>query len=314
MIELSTSDVPAPDRLAYWCDHVCDVFVELQVGHLAERPLRGRIAVEDVDVLRLATVATTPQEVRRTPRLIARSEREYLAYGVLLQGEGLAAQDGREALLTPGTGVFYDTTRPYTLRFGSSFSFLVALAPRSVLGRLAAAGEVCARPLGPDLPVAALVSPFLRNLADQGGRLGPEERVRLGATAEALLAAAVASVAGSVARPDAVRTAQRLRAERFVEENLADPGLGPADVAEALGVSLRYVHRLFEDGPDTVAALIRERRLAGAREALADPRQHRRTVASIAAGFGFRDAGQLARAFRARYGTTPREFRARAGR
>jgi AraC-like DNA-binding protein len=47
----------------------------------------------------------------------------------------------------------------------------------------------------------------------------------------------------------------------FIEARLSDRDLTPAKVAAAHHMSVRRLHKLFEDEPLTVAALIRRRRL-----------------------------------------------------
>jgi AraC family transcriptional regulator, positive regulator of tynA and feaB len=53
----------------------------------------------------------------------------------------------------------------------------------------------------------------------------------------------------------------RSAAETHIDHNLADTRLTPAAVAAAIGVSFRTLHRAFEGADDSVAGLIRTRRL-----------------------------------------------------
>lgn len=48
--------------------------------------------------------------------------------------------------------------------------------------------------------------------------------------------------------------ALRVRMERFVQDNLTDPTLGPQAVADAMGVSLRSAHHVFNRDGRTLAA------------------------------------------------------------
>jgi hypothetical protein len=45
---------------------------------------------------------------------------------------------------------------------------------------------------------------------------------------------------------DSLRSAQLAAVKRHVDLHLADPGLTPAGAADALGMSVRQLHRLFE--------------------------------------------------------------------
>jgi AraC-like DNA-binding protein len=104
--------------------------------------------------------------------------------------------------------------------------------------------------------------------------------------------------------PDRVYTA----AVDYIERHLGEPHLRPPQIAEALGVSLRYLHRAFDDKELTVARLLRERRLEQVANALrsASPPP----LSGIATRYGFASQDQLARAFRRRYGMSMTEYRA----
>nr|WP_275405297.1 helix-turn-helix domain-containing protein [Streptomyces sp. SID11385] len=102
----------------------------------------------------------------------------------------------------------------------------------------------------------------------------------------------------------------REEAEEYVRTHLDDPGLGPETVAAGVHVSTRQLHSLFHDTGTTVSAFIRARRLEAARRDLDDPR-HALTVTAIAARRGFADGSHLTRVFKAEYGITPTDYRAR---
>ncbi|MBE7190742.1 helix-turn-helix domain-containing protein, partial [Jatrophihabitans endophyticus] len=80
-------------------------------------------------------------------------------------------------------------------------------------------------------------------------------------------------------------------------------------IAAALGVSLRYLHRAFDDKEATVARHLRERRLEQVAAALRTANRQP-ALQSIASRFGFTGQDQLARAFRRRYGMSMTEYRA----
>ena len=89
-----------------------------------------------------------------------------------------------------------------------------------------------------------------------------------------------------------------------------DADLGPEEVAAACGISVRYLHELLRDTNRTLGAWLRDQRLAAAHEDLSNPADHR-SIGAIAYAHGFSDQAQFSRAFRARYGLTPKDVRAR---
>jgi len=107
-----------------------------------------------------------------------------------------------------------------------------------------------------------------------------------------------------------VRAAHLARIESFVRRHIDDPDLGPEEVAAGCGLSVRYLHELLRDTNQTLGSWIRDQRLAAAREDLANA-SDKRSIGEIAYARGFADQAQFSRAFRARYGITPKEARLR---
>lgn len=102
------------------------------------------------------------------------------------------------------------------------------------------------------------------------------------------------------------------RIKDYAIHHLGDPSLSPEQIATAHHVSVRYLHKLFQSEETTVARWIQRRRLEMcardlSRRAAASP-----TVSCVARRWGFVSPAHFSRVFRAAYGATPREWRARA--
>jgi AraC-like DNA-binding protein len=98
-------------------------------------------------------------------------------------------------------------------------------------------------------------------------------------------------------------------ARDLADQWLTHPDLSPDVLARQLNVSVRTLQRAFALEGDSVAAYLRARRLAEARKALTTPTLSgdRPGISEIAARWQFADASHFSRAFRRRYGMTPRE-------
>jgi AraC-like DNA-binding protein len=103
--------------------------------------------------------------------------------------------------------------------------------------------------------------------------------------------------------------ARREQIGRHLRRHFADPDLSAADVAAAVGVSRRYLHRLYaEDGRSFREELI-ALRIEACLRALLDANQAELTIAEIAYAAGYADISQFNRHFRRLKGTTPSELR-----
>ncbi len=305
---LTTDAVDPADRLEYWREIVCSVFLELKVTSPSITSFAGSVDVTSWGQARITRVATQGQTVtRKLPD--ARSD---CLVSLQLTGTGYVTQSGRTAKLGPGDLALYDSIRPYRLDFGAPFQQLVLQFPRQ---------ELIAR--GIDIPGAvarrcsggegrgAVAAQFLRTLATHSDELIDPHRDHLGTQAIGHVAVTLADLRGDAVEAQTALAFHRRRALQYVQRNLDDPGLSVSRVAEALGLSVRTIQQAFAEDDTQLSTTILQARLSRARAALLDPAQVGHTITRIAHGCGFLSASHFSRVFKSEYGHTPGEFRLR---
>jgi acetamidase/formamidase/AraC-like DNA-binding protein len=107
----------------------------------------------------------------------------------------------------------------------------------------------------------------------------------------------------------ATQVANLHRLCQTIERWLDDPDLTPARVAEAEGISERYLQKLFEGSGTSFTHYLRERRLQRTSAELSSPAEAHHSISEIAYRNGFNDSAHFSRVFRHRFGLSPREFR-----
>jgi len=140
-----------------------------------------------------------------------------------------------------------------------------------------------------------------------GNSLADADRAQLGAQI-AILADMTVRAEDSGPVMD-VRESRRRAILDYIDRNLADADLGISGISRAFGFSSRTIHKLFEGEAQTVARLIWERRLERCRKDMADPALAARSITEIAHLWGFSDSQHFSRAFKLRFGLTPRAYR-----
>jgi AraC-like DNA-binding protein len=193
--------------------------------------------------------------------------------------------------------VLIDPARP--ARFASTASsHVTVLVPRRELRlRPGDAARLVGVRIKGDRGPAALASSLARDIARSLTGFRPDEADRTAAAVIELISVALKAQLGD-ARPD-LDEALRNRVLGYIEARLPDRDLAPVGIAAAHHISVGRLHKLFEDEPLTVAALIRRRRLERCR---ADLARSDRTVAAVAARWGFADPAHFSRLFKATYG------------
>ncbi|MFJ9151620.1 helix-turn-helix domain-containing protein [Streptomyces sp. NPDC102270] len=270
-------------------------------------PLRGRrhvgddfradVVTRDLGPLRLVELVTPEGECFRDARSVRAADSELWQIELVTRGRVRAEQGGSTAVLGPTDLVLVDPVRP--VRFTSTATrHVTMLVPRQSL-RLGPdeADRLTGVRIRGDRGPGALVSSLARDMTRSLDGFRADEADRSAAAVIELIAVALSAQLGD-SRPVADEVL-RNRIVGFIEARLSDRDLAPAKVAAAHHMSVRRLHKLFEDQPLTVSALIRRRRLERCR---ADLARTDRTVAAVAASWGFADPAHFSRLFKATYG------------
>ena len=101
----------------------------------------------------------------------------------------------------------------------------------------------------------------------------------------------------------------REAAAHFIACNLSNPALNAALIAKHCAVSVRYLHAAYAAGSQTLGSHIRETRLEHCRTALQSTELRDRSVFEIALRWGFNDPAYFSRAYKSRFGKSPRDDR-----
>ncbi|MEV7127379.1 helix-turn-helix domain-containing protein [Streptomyces sp. NPDC093260] len=308
---LTTDSVPDEEKLDYWRAAVSRGLVPMAVTPRGEDPIAGRITTGHLGYLRVCAVEADAQRTSRTAAHIARSPEAFLAVGVQLRGTATLVQDGRRTAVAERDIVVYDTARPYSLDYPERFSTRVVHLPRRVLGL---PDEQIRRITGTVVDTAqgigSVLLPFLATLVTSAHTCSPAVAGRLAATVLDFFATLVAEHTGSGEEgPDGARRELVLRVRDHIDRNLGDHDLSPQTVAAAHHISVRYLHRLFQDEGITVSRLVQRRRLEESARELARGGASAPTVSAVARRWGFVSPAHFSRVFRGCYGCSPLEWR-----
>lgn len=96
---------------------------------------------------------------------------------------------------------------------------------------------------------------------------------------------------------------------RYIEVHLANPKLSTTMVADACGVSRRYISWLFRTKDTTFSDVIWEKRLAKAKSWLESTNPREISIVEIAYNVGFKSSAHFSRKFKRTYKTNPRDCR-----
>jgi AraC-like DNA-binding protein len=307
---IDTSTVAPHERMELWSAATSALFCPSELRPVHPAPFCGRMARYGLGPLDVFRVRGSAVQLERTTRGIRAADPEFFSLSMLRSGCLLARQEERASEVGQGVVAALDSSLPFAMRADGAFDQIVITIPKALLRPHAeriARRTGCAVSLrsGPGRVAAALVAQVVAEL--ESGRVGPQDAD----LADGLLALVRALYAGEAAGEQAggMQDVHLRAVKAYIEAHLQDRDLGPASIARAQFISLRYLHKLFEREGVTVSRFIRERRLERCRRDLQDPALAHETILAIAARWGFASASHFSHAVRAAYGCSPSELR-----
>jgi len=259
-----------------------------------------------IDDLALVDCECDPCSGTRQRRQLGETDGEFVIILITRAGRETVSQGDAEANLQPGDAVAWVSTQPARFAVWERLSKRSLLIPRSALDEVGARAWVNAgATLDGAAPATRLLTSYLDVLSRSLAELGPAAvTAARNATLELVVGALHADAGtGSAAT---VRPALRAAMDRYIDQHLLDQAIGAGAVAHAVGVSVRTVNRVYNASGQTVSEVVRGRRLARARDHLAEGTD---PIAVIASRWGFSDSSHFSRTFKAHYGDSPRHYR-----
>lgn len=291
----TTTNDPADDRA-------------IHTSHLPWRlefpgPRRATIREAGLGDSRAVSCRITALHGVRGAAEIGRTGGDVVALMMVRGGAEYLHQYARTSLVRPGQAVLWDGVCPMTCDTAEGVVKQTLFMPRERLRALFPRPEGLFARTVESSAALRLLGRWLAAAIDESA-----EDSSLTRFAEDLSAELVQCVlAGLDGGPGDSRAVLLAGIREFVDANLADPDLSLDVVAAANAVSLRYLHTLFADTGETPAGYLRRRRLERARELMRT--RPSLAVHEVGERCGFASPSAFSRAFRARFGESPREAR-----
>ncbi|NIB38504.1 helix-turn-helix domain-containing protein [Pseudomaricurvus alkylphenolicus] len=316
-----TSKIDQASQLEYWADYVCRTLTKLQINKIdhAEKGFRGRLSQASFGQISITSALAQESEVQLTREGIASADEEFLLMHLQYRGKSNIWHNGRELDLKKGDIEICDCTQPYRLRISGDNSplheMLVLRIPHAALAqRVSNVHELAGSFIDNSSDMGQLVSQFVINVWERRGGINEELAPQLGNQVLDLLSLALNSTGAMSGNAEsAARTGHLVRMKRFIDDNLSDGALTPAEVAAAACISLRYAHKLFKDDGQSIAGYIMQRRLQQCCTMLSSGKHQGLTITEIAHMWGFKDASHFGHAFKREFAMSPRAYRMERG-
>ncbi len=309
---ISTEGVDLAARSRHWHDTIARAYFPLDLTFRRPDAFNGSLTSWQLGQVSLTRLTSDSLLYRRLPRHFREPGPEEFLVTIPTRSEVRFAQCGKEIRANPGAYFIERSHEPYEFSHDDPADlWVMKISVEMMAGRIRAPDRFCSLEFDATNGASGFFIDMLQLVPGRYDSMTDETRATVGRQLADLLSLAMqADDRVMQSNVSSVRAAHLARIEGFVRRHLDLPDLGPESVAAGCGISVRYLHEILRDTNTTLGAWIRDMRLQAAQEDLANPAD-RRSIGEIAWARGFTDQAQFSRAFRARFGMTPREMRNR---
>ncbi|MBN9136757.1 helix-turn-helix domain-containing protein [Agrobacterium pusense] len=310
---ITTGATRAPDRSRHWHEAIASAYFPLDLRFREADRFSGDLTTWRFGDVSISRLTSDSLQYLRLPHHFRGAREEEFLVTVPAKAEVYFSQSGRDVKCRPGGFILERSSEPYQFSHAEPADMWVLKVDADALtGRLRAPDRFCTLQFEANNGAGGLFNDMLQLLPARFDGMTQEARATVGRQLVDLLVLAIkADDRVLTSGNSTVRAAHLARIEAYIRTNLHEFDLGPERIAQACGISTRYLHELFKDTDQTVRGWIRDQRLAACRDALADPNNNQ-TAAEIAYRWGFSDQTQFSRVFKAHFGVPPGEFREKA--
>ncbi len=239
---------------------------------------------------------------------IARSKQDYVCLTLYEEGEMRMIQRGRTIDARAGDFVVWDTSAPSTFECLAPTRCKLIWLPQRLFNRHVAGFDSLENQIIPRASVAAaVVGAHVRQLHPMLAAFPARKQAKI---FESSIEFILSCLSERPLAPGLTKQQQALlgRAKRLIAEWIGIEEITPAAVAQELGISVRYLHRLFALTGQSLMEYVNSQRLEQACQIMSNWRSKFK-VAEVAHQVGFYDASHFNRTFKKKFGFAPSQYK-----
>jgi AraC-like DNA-binding protein len=312
-ISWSTDGIHPGARLAAWRNFVGDVLKQCSMDYTSDDDgeFWAKMSWGQYGDISVGKIRGSSRKGVRSPEL-AKDTSDGVTMSIACDGRYNLKQARREMLLERGGANFFHHCLPGVFEADNGGEYWVMSLPARIIApRLGDSSSLVGRSIDSAKPELRLLTAYLNAVYQTAGLDDPKTKAVIGSQVLDMIIAVVGSADESVqaGAGRGVRAARFKLAMDEIRRRYSEPMLNGERLARSVGLSTRYVQLLFEENGSTLSSEIMNERLKAARKALADPLNDGQKISEIAFRCGFSDLSYFNRAYRQKYGETPKAAR-----
>jgi AraC family transcriptional activator of tynA and feaB len=308
-VAFSTDLIPVSDRQDAWLQNARQICGDCQFQFHKRFPFHGSIERRKIAGLELTLFSSSALSFNKFPPANLQPENRACIVITQLDGVREYSQAGKVAVLNKGDTTLIDSGLPWSSDCAGDCARLYLRVPRLL---------VESRFRNIEIPHVTRISGrgglgttlfhLATSLYQQARALTPEEGAAAIEAYLKLLSVCLGPSRNAIGKFSEGRE-PIASVLQYIHQHLTEATLCPTEIATAVGISVRHLHRLFARRGSSVTDWIRTQRLEHCWKDLGDPRSREKSITEIAFFWGFNDSAHFSHSFKKQFGVCPRSYR-----
>lgn len=307
----STEHQASSSRLSWLKDVIGREYANVDV-----RPHKNEPVFNDMLIypwqsgVRLSPIKTHSLQIERLAQAPTRMEQDCYFAVLLTSGKYKLEQAGREVLLEQGDIALYDATEWHRITMPEAASKILISIPRQLLNqRIANAANLTAKKLSAKSGLGAVASSFIQTTVNQLDTIEQADFLEMTDPVLDILTVSLNELSNNKIQLSGTKNSTLFHVKRYIQKHCDDNDLSPELIAQAMGLSVRYMNQLFNAENTSLMRYVTAQRIDLAHRLLSSQRHNHRTITELAMQSGFNNMAHFSRVFKVHYGMSPRQFR-----
>jgi len=268
---------------------------------------------QDFTIARFTTKGGKSRVERGTTEIRRDNHNRYAIYLPLVGALGIQ-QLGLDERYEHGSLAFVSTAEPCTTQKMGDNDTIYFMMPQSFVDqRLIGAENVCGRKMMPPEGMRNLCIETINSLHASALTMSASDLAQTSRLVGELVLMTLSNSVDMASSSSPVRAANLARAKRIIRKRCKNPDLTLSDIAKECGLSLRYLHDLFQDDGRTFREYLMNERLLHAYRMLEIGPPATTRVTDVCVASGFSNLSHFSTAFRRTFCCSPRDIIMRHG-